>query len=417
MFKKALALLLCILTAAFCAAPSFAEDSVNEPTAITAKSISLSKKSYVYDGKAKTPNVTVNIDGSPLRQNSDYTVKYSSNKAVGTATVSVMGKGGYCATVKKSFSIVPPKPTSVKASSSKVMQLTVSWKKAKSTDGYEIQYAKKSSFKGAKTLTVKNKAKLSTRGIKGGKYYIRVRGYKTVKGKKYYSAYTKAKRVTVVSPTYKTSSKNIICLTFDDGPSANVTPRVLDTLKKNNVKATFFIVNYSKENKKLVKRIINEGHTLGVHCYSHDYAKIYKSKSAFVKYYNKLAKKIKKDFNYDVKVMRFPGGSSNMVSRSYSRGVMTKLAKYMHKQGIEYYDWNVSSEDATAVTASASQIYHATVSGLCKKRTNVVLMHDASAKTTTADSLQKIIDYGYNNGYVFSAITEDTTPVHHAIAN
>ncbi len=95
------------------------------------------------------------------------------------------------------------------------------------------------------------KTTASARGMTAGKYYVRVRAFLRRTERKTYGDYNSYKIVNVKKPKYKTSKKNVICLTFDDGPSSNVTPRVLNTLKRNNVKATFFIINYSKENKKL----------------------------------------------------------------------------------------------------------------------------------------------------------------------
>lgn len=410
------------LLAAFCLVCSvnvlaLTDEKAAEPIAVTSQCVELKRTEYTYNGEKKKPKPTVTVDGKKLKNGRDYTVKYKNNKAVGKACVTVCGKGEYTGKVNAYFKIIPQKPTKVKTKSKRTTQLAVSWKKVKGADGYEVRYSKTADFKKTVKLTVGKSSSASVRGVNGGKYYVRVRCFKAVNGKRIYSKFTKSETVEVKKGFCKTSKKNVICLTFDDGPSANVTPRVLDTLKKNDTKATFFIVNYTKQNKKLVKRIIDEGHTLGIHCYSHDYSEIYKSKAAFVNYYTKLQKKIKKDFDYDVKAMRFPGGSSNTVSRSYSNGVMTKLTKYMNKHGIAYFDWNVSSEDATAVTASPGTIYTSTVSGLAKKRTNVVLMHDAASKTTTADALQGIIDYGYNNGYVFENITDSTPAVHHAVAN
>lgn len=419
MFKKTVsavsAILMLLSVAAF---PTFAEGQQTvTKTVITAQNVQLSKTRFTYNGKTQAPQVKVTVGEKELTAGTDYTVRLQNNTEIGKAEVIIDGIGDYNGTVLKSFSVIPQKAKRLKLSSQKVMELTAKWGAVKKATGYQMQYSKSKSFKKADSVWVYGKTTASARGMTAGKYYVRVRAFFKKDGKKTYGDYNSYKIVNVKKPKYKTSKKNVICLTFDDGPSSNVTPRVLNTLKRNNVKATFFIINYSKENKKLVKRIINDGHTLGIHCYSHDYAKIYRSEAEFMRYYNKLAKKIKKDFNYDVKVMRFPGGSSNMVSTNYCSGVMTALTKRMNKKGIAYFDWNVSSEDAAAVTAARSRIYKASVYGLRKKRTNVVLMHDASTKTTTASALQSVIDYGYNNGYVFRPITDKTPAVHHAVAN
>lgn len=216
---------------------------------------------------------------------------------------------------------------------------------------------------------------------------------------------TVIRRVVVRVPEDPT--QNRICLTFDDGPS-KVTIQILDILKKNDIKATFFICDYSEDKLPIIQRIINEGHAIGIHGYSHDYAKIYKSEAAFMNNINKLHDKLLNDTGYDTNIMRFPGGSSNTVSEKYCKGIMKKLKVTVTDAGWRYFDWNVSSDDATG-SISANAIYKSTISGLKKKRTNVVLMHDLGTKKTTADALQKIIDYANENSYSFWAI-DDTIP-------
>ena len=127
----------------------------------------------------------------------------------------------------------------------------------------------------------------------------------------------------------------------------------------------------------------------------------------------KLYNKIKKDFGYKAKIMRFPGGTSNTVSRNYSSGIMTRLSKKMAQKGFIYFDWNVDSGDASGYNVNKNTIADNVINGLSRKQTNVVLMHDSGAKSTTAKALQKIIDYGNNNGYVFERITEETKRIQH----
>lgn len=211
-------------------------------------------------------------------------------------------------------------------------------------------------------------------------------------------------------------SGSTIYLTFDDGPSA-VTPRVLDILKANGVKATFFIINYSAENKWLIERMINEGHTVGIHGYSHDYGTIYSSIDAFLNNVETLHRKLIDDFGYDTNLIRFPGGSSNLVSRAYSPGIMSQLCPLLESMGYRYFDWNVSSGDAAGGYVSAAQIKSNVCCGVHDGRGNVVLMHDAGSKGTTADALQGIIDYGYNNGYTFAGLSSYSDGAHHNIQN
>lgn len=205
--------------------------------------------------------------------------------------------------------------------------------------------------------------------------------------------------------------KGVIYLTFDDGPSNNITPRVLDILKQKNVKATFFILNYNSEGEKLVKREFAEGHTVAIHGYSHDYATIYQSEDAYMSNITKLQAKIKASTGYNATITRFPGGSSNMVSK-YNPGIMTRLCKLIVSKGYKYFDWNVSSGDAGGAKTS-DDVYNNVISGLSKSKANVVLMHDFSSNSKLLDALPRIIDYGLANGYTFERITESTPMVTH----
>ena len=152
-------------------------------------------KDVVYTGKALKPAPVVKYNGKKLVKGTDYTVKYAANKAVGTATVTVTGIGKYGESVKKAFKINPRAVALSKLTAGK-QQLTVTWKKGKNITGYQVQYSLKKSFSAAKTVTIKKAAtvKAVLKKLKTGKtWYVRVRTYKTVKGKKYYSAWSKAK--------------------------------------------------------------------------------------------------------------------------------------------------------------------------------------------------------------------------------
>ncbi|MBR0302844.1 MAG: polysaccharide deacetylase family protein, partial [Clostridia bacterium] len=211
-------------------------------------------------------------------------------------------------------------------------------------------------------------------------------------------------------------SDSTIYLTFDDGPSY-ITPKILDILAKYNVKATFFILNYSDENREVIARAIREGHTIGIHGYSHDYGIIYTSAEAGIENITKLYDRLVNDFGYSTNITRFPGGSSNTISRNYRIGVMSELCPLAEQLGYTYFDWNVSSEDATGGGIPASTIYSSVVNNLRHDRSNVVLMHDSYGKDTTAEALSQIIEYGMANDYTFAALSSNTPPVHHPINN
>ena len=207
----------------------------------------------------------------------------------------------------------------------------------------------------------------------------------------------------------------IIFLTFDDGPSTNVTPGVLDILKEKNVKATFFILNYDEEEEQIVKREYEEGHTIGIHGYSHDYNTIYQSEDAYMENITKLRDKIKTTTGYESNITRFPGGSSNTIS-SFNKGIMTRLTKLVLDSGYKYYDWNVSSEDAVGADTPQA-LYDNVVNGLSKTKRNFVLMHDFHKNEAILEALPQIIDYGMQNGYYFERITEETPMLTHRVFN
>ena len=156
-------------------------------------------KDAVYTGKAIKPAPVVKYSGKKLVKGTDYTVKYAANKAVGTATVTITGKGKYAESVKKTFRI-NPKAVSLSSLTPGTRQLTVKWNKGVSVTGYEVQYALKKSFSGAKKVNIAKAGTVSTvinKLATGKTYYVRVRAYRTVKGKKYYSAWSKVKGVKV----------------------------------------------------------------------------------------------------------------------------------------------------------------------------------------------------------------------------
>ena len=217
--------------------------------------------------------------------------------------------------------------------------------------------------------------------------------------------------------TSSSSEKGVIYLTIDDGPSTDITPKMLDILKEENVKATFFILNYNSTGEKIVKREVAEGHAVGIHGYSHDYKTIYKSDEAYMNNLNKLQAKIKESTGITSKITRFPGGSSNTVSKKYSAGIMSRLVKLVEKNGYKYYDWNISSGDAGGAKTSQA-VYKNVTKGLSKKKANVVLIHDFSGNTKTLNALRDIIQYGKSNGYEFRTLSYDSSLVcHHGVNN
>ncbi len=207
-----------------------------------------------------------------------------------------------------------------------------------------------------------------------------------------------------------------ICLTFDDGPSVEITNQILDILQEKNVKATFFILDYDEEKLSIINREIENGHTVALHGYSHDYSNIYSNLESLESSFVTLQEKLYADTGYYSTFIRFPGGSSNTVSKKYCTGIMTEATQAFTNLGFVYFDWNVDSQDAGGAK-SAEEIYNNVTSTLVDGRTNVVLMHDAQNKTYTVEALRRIIDYGIEHGFEFKAISQDTKVVQHNVNN
>lgn len=200
-----------------------------------------------------------------------------------------------------------------------------------------------------------------------------------------------------------------VYLTFDDGPSSH-TGEILDILKEYDAKATFFVNGKSSElYGDAYKRIVDEGHTLAMHSYTHVYAEVYASVDAFMDDMYKL-----RDYLHELTgvwsgVYRFPGGSSNTITKINIR----EFGKALAEENIVYFDWNVSSGDAVNKPPSAEEIYKSVTDGILKKSEPVVLMHDLASKKTTVEALPLILQFIEENDCVAVGIDETTEPVQH----
>ena len=226
------------------------------------------------------------------------------------------------------------------------------------------------------------------------------------------------RKVTVVKKieigTHIESNKKIVYLTFDDGPSQN-TDRILKILKKYNAKATFFVTGCHQEYNQYIIEAYKQGHTIGLHSYLHEYQDIYSSKDAYFKDLKKIKQMVKQLIGIQVHYIRFPGGSSNRISKNYCHGIMSQLTREVIKQGYQYYDWNGDTTDA-----SGDHIPTATIIKQATSETHqniVLLAHDTDAKDTTVAALPSIIQYYKEKGYQFLGIDDESYYVHHDIQN
>ncbi|MDF2725568.1 MAG: hypothetical protein K0Q59_5245 [Paenibacillus sp.] len=215
-----------------------------------------------------------------------------------------------------------------------------------------------------------------------------------------------------LSPASSDSGPKTAYLTFDDGPSSN-TAQILDHLRTFNIKGTFFVVgNSTAEGQALLRRMVEEGHAIGNHTYSHDYSVVYKSVDTFKRDVEKLNALLEQTTGKRPDILRFPGGSNNHQARKYGGySIMNRVVAEMEHEGYALFDWNVSSTDAARTVQSRDAIVDAVVGGAEGKQNVVVLMHDANVKTTTVEALPDIIVKLSELGYRFDVLRKDSVSI------
>ena len=193
-------------------------------------------------------------------------------------------------------------------------------------------------------------------------------------------------------------------LTFDDGPSKENTDKVLDVLKEKNVKATFFVIGeYVRKYPDTARRIVEEGHTIGIHCDIHDYSILYANKEAYIADFEKAYDTVYQITGVKTKLFRFPGGSVN----AYNKQVCGDIVKELEARGFIYFDWNASLED-TVGSKSGEQLLQSAIESVMGRERIVMLAHDRVEKT--ADNLGTIIDAFPE--YRMRPLNEYVSPVH-----
>ena len=193
-------------------------------------------------------------------------------------------------------------------------------------------------------------------------------------------------------------------LTFDDGPSSR-TLEILDILKERDIKATFFIVS-NNNNLDILKRIAEEGHTIGIHSHSHNYYGIYKSVEAFLDDFNTCYNKIYEASSVKPEIFRFPGGSIN----AHNMGIYQDIISEMLRRGFIFYDWNASTQDAVTTTTPEAIVKN--VKDTVKDQENVIILgHDSESKYSTVKALPEIIDYLQEKGYTLNKLDNTVAPI------
>ncbi len=205
--------------------------------------------------------------------------------------------------------------------------------------------------------------------------------------------------------TTDTPEEKMIYLTFDDGPSPR-TGEILDILKKHNIKATFFVIKSKDEYIPFMKRAVEEGHTIGVHSYTHEYRDIYSSVDAYLDDFTRCYNYIYDNTGYEPTIYRFPGGSVNNYNASTRRDIVAEMGR----RGYVYFDWNVESNDSSS-NMSSSTIYNNVINGCKNKNRAVIIFHDSTSKKSTVQALENIITTLKSDGWQFAALDNEVKPV------
>lgn len=210
-----------------------------------------------------------------------------------------------------------------------------------------------------------------------------------------------------VQKSTNTNEKKVIYLTFDDGPSS-ITNKILDILKENNVKGTFFVIgNQIPDNEYIIKRIASEGHSIGLHTYTHKYNNIYKNNDNFIKEMSTTNDMIKNITGVESHIIRFPGGSRKHLNN--------RLLKKLHEKRFKIYDWNIQASDGINARTSPYKLFKETTDNPENLNSIVLLMHCDYMHKNTCIALPKIINYYKDQGYEFKTITEDTEELYFPI--
>ena len=345
---------------------------------------------YVEDGFTATDNYDGDLSAQVQRQEEQGVVRYT-----------VTDSSGNVATVERILQYdQPAEPVlTLKGQQTVTLQAGTKWVEPGYTavDGYGVDLTSQVQISG------------QVNWYAAGSYTLQ---YLVVDGN---GKEAKATRTVVVEPirqpdVVKPEGK-IVYLTFDDGPVSH-TKRLLEVLDKYNVKATFFVCGNSDLSQ--LNSIVAGGHTLALHSMTHDYEKIYSSEEAFFSDLYQLQQTVFEKTGIKSMIMRFPGGSSNRVSKKYCTGIMTQLTQSVKDQGFRYFDWNVDSDDARNTTTTEGVVQNV-IKGIKKRDVSVVLQHDI--KGYSVDAVEEIIIWGLQNGYTFLPLEQNSPKCEHEVRN
>lgn len=204
------------------------------------------------------------------------------------------------------------------------------------------------------------------------------------------------------------SCKKVVYLTFDDAPGGEVTKKTLDILKEENVPATFFIIgNQVKGQEDIILRMKNEGHSIGLHSFTHERSKLYGCSSDFISEMKQVQKALYDVTGENYYILRFPFGTNNSTYR-----LTNEMVNSVHSNNFKIYDWTQDTLDGANPNSSPDTILNRSIS---TQDNVVVLMHNAYANKNTSQAIRGIIKYYKSQGYTFDKITVDTPEIYHLL--
>lgn len=209
---------------------------------------------------------------------------------------------------------------------------------------------------------------------------------------------------TADSPEMCMPAQKTVYFTFDDGPSYN-TEKILDMLAAENIKATFFVsaqVSDGVDAPALLRRMVDEGHEIGLHTYTHDYNKVYCSLDSYLADLNAINDYVIKATGYRTNILRFPGGSG---TTNASPALKKKIVAEIQRRGYRYYDWDVESGDQSSKVRSAEYLADKIVTGTKDRQRIIVLLHDSPKPKTSCEAVRLAIPRLREKGYCFDKLT------------
>ena len=220
-----------------------------------------------------------------------------------------------------------------------------------------------------------------------------------------------AKHTKGASETESGNGQKVAYLTFDDGPS-KLTPELLQTLKNCGVHATFFVVGQRAQMyPEVLKEIVDSGNVIGVHSWTHKYQYIYKSEQNFLTDFNLLKDYIKQETGVTPNISRFPGGTNNTVCFRYNKNhIMRTLSADVKNMGFQYFDWNVSSGEASNKTFTKEKLVKTVVSQCKNKHTAIILFHDTD-RQVYVDAIPEIVSQLRGMGFSFDTLSPSSRAI------